>query len=120
MLSETHRSSCRDRGCSCEPIGDDSYVVDERDTFNDGKTMTDLESAESLDIWPPVIPPQTELIFIVADKPKPASVDREDFGVGCVQDGLTDSVTKNIKMTRNASYVKHNNFNPCLFYIMYV
>ena len=108
--SETHRSSCRDRGCSCEPVGDDSYVVDEIDNFDSGKKMTDLESAESLDLWPPVIPPQTELIFIVADKPKPASVDQEDFDVGCVQDGLTDSVTKNIKMTRNASYVKHNNY----------
>ena len=64
-------------------------------SFNNG-----IESVESLDIWPPVIPPQTELIFIVADKPKPASVDREDFGVDCVQDGLTDSVTKNIKMTK--------------------
>ena len=72
--------------------------------------MTDLESTESLDLWPPVISLQTELIFIVADKPQTASMDWEDFGVGCVQDGLTDSVTKNIKMTRNASYVKHNNY----------
>ena len=66
MLSETRRSSCRDRGCSCEPVGDDSYVVDEIDSFDSGKKMTDLESAESLDIlWPSVIPPQTELIFIL-------------------------------------------------------
>ena len=72
--------------------------------------MTDHESVESLDLWPPVIPPQTELIFIVANKPQPAaSVDRGDLSAGGAQDDLTDSVTKNIKMTKNASYVKHNN-----------
>jgi hypothetical protein len=101
------RSTCSDRGCSCEPIGDDSYVVDDLESFDDGK-MT--ESVESLDIWPPVIPPQSEQMFLVADiKPQPESVVEKDLGGGGLQNDLTDSVTTNINMTKNTSYVKHNN-----------
>ena len=96
------RNTCRDRGCSCEPIEDDSYVVDELEISDTKGT----ESVESLDIWPPVIPPQTELMFIVAPH-QPESVDQKEFGGG-PQDDPTDTDTKNIKMTTNKSYVKHN------------
>ena len=47
---------------------------------------------KSLDIWPPVIPPQTELMFIFANNPQPASVDQRDLSADGVQDGLADSV----------------------------
>ena len=60
---------------------------------------------ESLDIWPPVIPRQTELMFIVAHN-QPES-DQKDPGSGGLQDDHTDTDTKSIKMTVNTSYVKH-------------
>ena len=89
------RNTCRERGCSCESISDASYVVDELESSKR------TESVESLDIWLPVIPRQTELMFIVAHN-QPES----DQKGGGLQDDHTDTDTKSIKMTVNRSYVK--------------
>ena len=102
ISKNSSRSTCRERGCSCDLVGDASYVVDGLENSKMSES-----TGESLDMWPPVIPRRTELMFIVAHN-QPEYHDQKDLG-GDLQDDDnmdTDNNLKSMKMTVNTSYVK--------------
>ena len=86
-FSSSSRNVSDDKCCCCDSK-ESGYIIDNLESCEIS------ESVESLDIWPPVVPQHTELMFIVARNQK----SRKDF-----DRGHTDT---DIKMITNKSYVK--------------